>query len=66
VGDTTGWTNFVVVAGPNAAIEMPVWQELTPFIQRDESRFGTWIGCSIIAEPGIVKNANGRRFITRT
>lgn len=65
-GDTTGWTNFVVIAGPNAAIEMPVWQQLTPFIQRDESRFGTWIGCSIIAEPGIVKNANARRFITRT
>lgn len=66
VGDTTGWTNMVVVTGPNAAIEMPVWQELTPFQQPDESRFGTWIGTSIIGEPGIVKNANARAFITRT
>lgn len=66
VGDTTGWTNMVVVVGPQACIEMPVWLQLTPFMQRDEGRFGTWIGCSIIAEPGIVKNANGRKFITRT
>jgi len=66
VGDTTGWTNFVCVTGPMAAIEMPVWQELLPFIQPDESRFGTWLGVSIIAEPGIVKNANARAFITRT
>ncbi|MBK8241624.1 MAG: hypothetical protein IPK74_39455 [Deltaproteobacteria bacterium] len=66
VGDTTGWTNFVAVVGPQAAIEMPVWQQLTPFFQPDESRFGTWIGVSIIAEPGIVKNANARAFITRT
>lgn len=66
VGDTTGWTNMVVVTGPQACIEMPVWQELLPFQQPDESRFGTWIGVSIIAEPGIVKNANGRAFITRT
>ena len=66
VGDTTGWTNMVVVAGELAAIEMPVWQELTAFQQPDESRFGVWIGCSIICEQGIVKNANGRKFITRT
>lgn len=66
VGDTTGWTNFVAVVGPSAALEMPVWQELTPFMQPDESRFGTWIGCSMIAAPGIVKNDNARAFITRT
>ncbi len=66
VGDTTGWTNFVAVVGPQAAIEMPVWQQLTPFFQPDESRFGTWVGVSIIAEPGIAKNANARAFITRT
>lgn len=66
VGDTTGWTNFVCVAGDMAAIEFAVWQELTPFYQPDESRFGTWVGVSIIAEPGIVKNDNARAFITRT
>lgn len=66
VGDTTGWTNMVVVTGELAAIEHPVWLPLTPFMQRDESRFGTWVGVSIISEPGIVKNANARNFITRT
>lgn len=66
VGDTTGWSNFVTIVGPNAAIEMPVWQELTPFVQPDESRFGAWLGVSIIGEPGIVKQDNARRFITRT
>lgn len=66
VGDTTGWTNMVVVTGDLAAIEMPVWQDLQPFMQHDESRFGVWIGCSIICEQGIVKNANARKFITRT
>lgn len=67
VGDTTGWSNFIVVVGPNVScIEMPVWQQLTPFVQPDESRFGAWIGVSIISGVGIAKQANGRRFITRT
>lgn len=65
-GDTTGWTNFVCVVGEQAAIEMPVWQGLTPFVQEDQSRFGMWIGVSIISGVGIVKNDNARAFITRT
>jgi hypothetical protein len=66
VGDTTGWTNAVGVGGDLAAIEHPVWQELKPFAQRDESRFGGWLGASKISGYGIAKQANARAFITRT
>lgn len=65
-GDTTGWTNFVTVVGEQAAIEMPVWEQLTPYIQEDTSRFGTWLIVSIISGVGIVKQDNCRAFITRT
>lgn len=66
VGDTTGWTNFICVVGSEAALEMPVWQDIQPFVQPDNSRFGSWIGVSMIARAGIVKNDNARAFITRT
>jgi hypothetical protein len=65
-GDTTGWTSALGVRGPDAAIEMPVWQELRAEMQRDATRFGTWIVVSMIAEPGIIKQDNARAFITRT
>lgn len=65
-GDTTGWSNFVCVAGEMAAIEMPVWEQLTPYIQEDASRFGTWLIVSIISGVGIVKQDNCRVFITQT
>ena len=65
-GDTTGWTSALGVRGPNAAIEFPVWQDLKAEMQRDATRFGTWIVVSMIGEPGIIKNDNARAFITRT
>lgn len=66
VGDTTGWTNAVGVGGQLAAIEHPIWQELKPFVQPDQSRFGGWAGVSKISGYGIAKQANARAFITRT
>lgn len=65
-GDTTGWTSALGVRGPDAAIEMPIWKNLTGAMQRDETRFGTWMVVSMIAEPGIIKQDNARAFITRT
>lgn len=66
IGDTTGWTNALGVGGDFGAIEHPVWQDMKPFVQRDESRFGGWFGESKISGYGIAKNANARAFITRT
>lgn len=65
-GDTTGWTSAIGVRGPDAAIEMPIWQELRAEMQRDATRFGTWMVVSMIAQPGIIKQDNARAAISRT
>ncbi len=65
-GDTTGWTSALGVRGLDAIIELVVWQSLRAEMQRDATRFGTWIVVSMIAQPGIAEQANGRAFITRT
>ncbi len=66
VGDTTGWTSALGVGGMDAIIELVVWQSIRAEMQRDATRFGTWIVGSMIAQAGIIKQANGRAFITRT
>ncbi len=64
-GDTTGHLNALGNVGEDAAIELVGWQGLQPELQRDASRFGTWIVSSMIAGVGIVAQHNLHGFITR-
>jgi hypothetical protein len=65
-GDTTGWTNALGVGGEDAGIEVVQMQDLSAELQRDASRYGTWIVGGMIVGWGIVKQSQLRAFITRT
>lgn len=65
-GDTTGWTNALGVGGEDAGIEVVMMQDLDAELQRDASRYGTWIVGGMIVGFGIVKQSQLRAFITRT
>lgn len=66
VGDTTGWTGALGVGGEDAGIELVMMEDLTPELQRDAGRVGTWIVGHMIVGAGIVKQSQLRAMISRT
>lgn len=66
VGDTTGWTGALGVGGEDAGIELVMMQDITPELQRDASRYGTWIVGGMIVGWGIVKQTQLRAMVSRT
>lgn len=66
VGDTTGWTGALGVGGEDAGIELVMLQDLTAELQRDASRYGTWIVGGMIVGIGIVKQTQLRALVSRT
>jgi hypothetical protein len=65
-GDTTGWTNALLVGGEDAWAELVVMQDLESEFQRDASRYGTWMVGGMIVGWGIVKQSQARAFVSRT
>lgn len=65
-GDTTGWTGALLVGGEDAWAELVVMQDLESELQRDASRYGTWMVGGMIVGWGIVKQSQARAFISRT
>lgn len=66
VGDTTGWTGALGVGGEDAGIELVMMQDLTAELQRDASRYLTWIVGGMIVGWGIVKQTQLRALVSRT
>lgn len=64
-GDTTGFTCAVGVGGDNSGIEYVEWQAPSVELQRDASRYGTWIVTGLTAGVGIVKQENLYAYIVR-
>lgn len=62
-GDTTGWTNAMGVIG---GLDLLIWDPLVIEMQRDASRYGTWLVAGTIVGVGIRNQKNLRAFITRT
>lgn len=65
VGDTTGRTGALGIGGDDAGIELVMMQDLTAEMQRDASRYGTWIVGGMIVGWGIVKQTQLRAMISR-
>lgn len=64
-GDTTGFTCAVGVGGENSGIEYVEWEAPEVELQRDGSRYGTWIITGLTAGVGIVKQSNLYAYIRR-
>lgn len=64
-GDTTGFTCAVGVGGMNSGMEYVEWEAPEVELQRDASRYGTWIVTGLTAGVGIVKQANLYAYIIR-
>ncbi len=62
-GDTTGFTCAMGVAGENSGIDYVEWEAPEVEMQRDASRFGTWIVTGLTAGVGIMKQANLYAYI---
>lgn len=65
VGDTTGRTGALGVGGDDAGIELVMMQDLTAELQRDASRYATWIVGGMIVGWGIVKQSQLRAMVSR-
>lgn len=64
-GDTTGFVNALGVGGENSGIHYPEWEMMEVELQRDGSRFGTWIITGNTAGVGIIQQQNLYAYITR-
>lgn len=62
-GDTSGFTCAIGVGGANSGIEFVEWEMPAVELQRDASRFGTWIVTGLVAGVGIVKQENLYAYI---
>lgn len=65
-GDTTGWTNALLVAGEDAWAEFVIGQDIEAELERAAQFYGTWMVAGSVTGVGIVKQAQAHKFITRT
>lgn len=65
-GDTTGWTNALVVVGDDAWAEFVIGQDIEAELERAAQFYGTWMVAGSVTGTGIVKQTQAHRFITQT